>query len=341
MSEEKTQRQRDEAAMWLARMMRPDSARFRAAFEVWLASDERHGQVYERMCQRYAHSQILARSARYAGEKPLRPSPYWILPIGGGLAAAAVMLLALSHLPGIAGQQPASSIASLAARSPGARVVRLAARTGEIRSIRLSDGSRVTLDTGAILELAFDDRQRLLRLTRGRARFEVAHESRPFVVAAGSGAVIAHGTLFDVEIGDGGRVRVVLLRGAVDVRIGRASGSGAVRGLHVQQQAEFDPAGFVAAPIALPAPSPDWPTGVVDVDAMRLSDLLSRANSYATVPIELGGTELAGLKVSGRFQVDRPEILVQNLADLFDLTVDRSQPGKVILRKMSSSPKPS
>lgn len=342
MSEDETQRLRNEAAMWLARMMRPDSDRFRTAFEAWLASDERHEQVYTRLSRRYAHSKILGRSPAYGRETALRSSLAWIGGVAGGLAAAAIMLLTLSHIPGIAVRQPGSPAASLTAAGAGARGVRLASRTGEIRRMRLPDGSTVTLDTGTMVDIAFGARRRSLRLVRGRARFDVAHEPRPFIVAAGTGDVVARGTLFDVEIGNGGKVHVALLRGAVDVRAAQGGGiEGVVRHLHVQQQVVFDPAGFVAAPHVLSAPSPDWPTGIVDVDAIPLSDLLSRANGYTVIPIKLDQADLAGLKVSGRFQIDRPDLLVDNLADLFDLTIDRSQPGMIILRKMPSSPKPS
>lgn len=336
MSQDETQMLRDEAASWLARMMRPDSGRFRDEFETWLATDERHGQAYERLSRRFAHSQILVRSPVYGADGPVRPSLRWIWPVGGGLAAAAAMLLALSHIPGPLSQHPTSPVSRPLGMRADETALHIATRTGEIRSIRLPDGSQVTLDTGAVLNVAYDNRERLLRLVQGRARFDVAHEHRPFVVAAGEGAVVARGTLFDVEVGSGGKIHVALLRGAVDVRVNRMGDGVSVRHLHVSQQAEFDQAGFVAAPVVLPAQSLDWPTGLLDVDAMPLSDLLSRANSYAAIPIEASGQDLATLKVSGRFRIDQPDLLARNLADLFNLTIDSSQPGRVILKKIGS-----
>ena len=340
MSQDELQTLRDEAASWLARMMRPDAVRVREDFEAWLATDENHRQVYDRLSRRFAHSQILARSPVYGTDRGIRPRPRWILPVGAGLAAAAALLFTISHIPGSLSERARSSASSAGTLTAGDGALRIATRTGEIRRIRLPDGSQITLDTGAILNVAYDDQQRLLHLVRGRARFDVVHEHRPFVVAAGEGTVFARGTLFDVEVSDGGKIRVSLLRGVVDVRANRTAGP-VVRRLLVSQQAEYDQAGFVSVPVALPAQSLDWPSGLLDVDAMPLSGLLSRANSYATVPIEADGQDLAALKVSGRFRVDQPYLLAQNLADLFKLTIDRSRPDKIILRRALFRPGPS
>jgi transmembrane sensor len=210
----------------------------------------------------------------------------------------------------------------------------LTSPTAGIRTIRLADGSKVTLDAGTSLTVAYDQRRRVLTLIRGRARFEVAHEARPFVVAAGAGDITAHGTIFDVEITDGGRVQVALIRGAIGVRVrDKSTNAWALRELTPHQKTDFDPTGFITRVQPLAAMAKDWPTGVVDVDAMPLAELLRDANRYTTAPIEVAQPDLASLHVSGRFQVDRPDLLVQNLADLFDLTVDRSQKGRILLRK--------
>jgi transmembrane sensor len=341
-SQDETQRLRDEAASWLARMMRPDSSGFRPEFEAWLALDERHRAAYERLSKRFAHSQILARSPVYGATSKVSPGFRWIWPIGCGLAAAAAMLLALSNVLSPFGWRPApAAISSVSASAGGGGRQDFVSCTGEIRRLELPDGSRVALDTGAALEIAYDDRQRLLRLIRGRARFDVAHEARPFIVTAGKGAVVARGTLFDVEMSSAGKISVALLRGAVDVRVARAGDGVAVRHLHVNQQTEFDQTGFVTVSQTVPTQSLDWPTGLVDVEGMPLTDLLARANSYAALPIEVTGPDLGALKISGRFRVDQPDMFIQNLADLFDLTIDRSQPGKIILKKTLPEAKPS
>ena len=185
-----------------------------------------------------------------------------------------------------------------------------------------------------MLTVAFDDRRRSLKLTKGRARFEVAHEIRPFVVEAGTGEITAHGTIFDVEIKGAGRVQVALLRGAIAVRVHDIKTNAVVsRELIAHQRTDFDTTGFAAPAETIPLQAKDWPSGVIDVDAMPLSELLRQANRYAVTPIEVADSGLASLQVSGRFQINRPELLIQNLSDLFGLTVDRSGEGRVVLRK--------
>jgi transmembrane sensor len=60
----------------------------------------------------------------------------------------------------------------------------LSAPTGEARAFKLADGSTVTVEGGGSVEIRFGAAERRLDLTRGRARFKVFHEQRPFVVHA-------------------------------------------------------------------------------------------------------------------------------------------------------------
>jgi transmembrane sensor len=69
----------------------------------------------------------------------------------------------------------------------------------EWRSLPLNDGSLVSLGPRTQLRSQFGERQRLLRLARGEALFEVAKDaSRPFVVDAERAVVRATGTRFAV-----------------------------------------------------------------------------------------------------------------------------------------------
>ncbi len=82
----------------------------------------------------------------------------------------------------------------------------------------LPDGSRMTLDTDSEVDIAFAPERRNLRLVKGRAFFDVAHDAqRPFAVVADGREVEALGTRFDVRM-DPGQVRVVLVEGRVSVK---------------------------------------------------------------------------------------------------------------------------
>ncbi len=91
-------------------------------------------------------------------------------------------------------------------------------RVGERRVIVLEDESRVTLNTDTRIAVAFDKKDRVIRLERGEALFNVAHDAgRPFFVRADGGEVRAIGTRFMVRR-DGARLAVTLLEGKVAVR---------------------------------------------------------------------------------------------------------------------------
>src|SRR3546814_1494012 len=100
----------------------------------------------------------------------------------------------------------------------GGNSSQLQSKLGEIREVQLPDGSRVTLDTDRLVLTKFDRDMRDVRLVRGRARFNVEKDNRPFVVAAGTGTIPALGKSFDVGLARDERVTVPLFEGAVAVR---------------------------------------------------------------------------------------------------------------------------
>jgi transmembrane sensor len=269
------QRIRDEAAQWCARMMRSDADLHRARLDAWLQADDANRDAYERIMRRYNRAGVLAWSSRSrsSGRSPTRRWPVTIglgiAGVSGGLAAAAMMIMSLSSAMTSVFGTGSPSTGAEGARTAENATYRVGTRVGEIRSITLPDGSRVVLDTRAQLAVAFGADERHLTLRRGRARFEVAHETRPFVVAAGNGEITARGTIFDVEAGDRGWVQVTLLRGAVDVSVrDGAHGARVVKRLQVNQETTFNPAGFTVPVQPTRADIAEWPSGVLDVDAV-------------------------------------------------------------------------
>ncbi|HLB30026.1 MAG TPA: FecR domain-containing protein, partial [Gammaproteobacteria bacterium] len=79
----------------------------------------------------------------------------------------------------------------------------------------LADGSHVILNTDSLLETEFTADRRDLRLVKGEAHFQVAHDpQRPFLVHAGAGVVRAVGTAFSVHL-EGDEVEVSVTEGRV------------------------------------------------------------------------------------------------------------------------------
>src|SRR3546814_20916449 len=89
----------------------------------------------------------------------------------------------------------------------------------------LADGSKVTLNTATEIRVDYRARERIVRLVRGQALFDVAHApDRPFSVIVAGRKVTALGTIFEVRF-DKNRLKVTLLRGKVRIdeeRVGQA-----------------------------------------------------------------------------------------------------------------------
>src|SRR3546814_6714317 len=138
----------------------------------------------------------------------------WMVSIGVAALVGlfACGLFAVPSLPGDSGLN--TPPVEIVRKADG---IQYATRRGEIRTVKLSDGSKLTIDTETLVTIDFGQTARHLRLEHGRARFEVAHEARPFVVDAGEVVVIASGTVVEVSYLEDRRVKVQLLHGAVDV----------------------------------------------------------------------------------------------------------------------------
>jgi transmembrane sensor len=88
---------------------------------------------------------------------------------------------------------------------------------GEVRRIALADGSTMLLNTNSEANVHFANQRREIRLVRGEALFEVAHDKmRPFIVIASDTAVRAVGTVFTVRL-ETTRVDVTVTEGVVEV----------------------------------------------------------------------------------------------------------------------------
>ena len=197
---------------------------------------------------------------------------------------------------------------------------------------------RLRLKHGRAVEdySCFPDTQEVV--ASARARFVVAHEPRPFVVAAGGGSVLARGTIFDVTLRGHG-ASVALIEGLVDVRqpaSGTAAGSPLESGEVTRLTAGHGIAIGGGKGVVLQATAvvqPDWPSDLRDFRNVPLRDLLAEANRYADRPLVLTEPQLGDLRVSGIFRVREPARLAANLAELLDLSLMESPAGIALGRR--------
>lgn len=206
-----------------------------------------------------------------------------------------------------------------------------ATAVGEQRTIRLSDGSVVFLNARSRLEVKFSEEGRDLRLVAGEAIFKVAREAhRPFRVRTQDALVQALGTEFNVyRRNDGttvsvldGRVRVSsnsttqtedphhAAPRADGVSLGAGEEVRMAPGGKLQKRAEPD----VVATVA-------WRQRRLVFRAERLEDISREFSRYSPRTIELSDDVARNTRITGTFDVDDPDSLVQFLEELDGISV--------------------
>lgn len=206
------------------------------------------------------------------------------------------------------------------------RIAMLHTARGEVRTVRLPDGTTLRLDGATRLAVRYGAATRDVTLASGAAFFDVTHDpARPFTVSAGDGNVRVLGTAFDVDR-TAGRMDVAVYRGAV-----RLAGEDDAHGKMV-------PAGWrrhvvrghAGPPVRFDARIDDRHHDWLDVDGLRLADLVTILNRRAGPSILPPPVTLADLPISGRFRTDDPQSLLESLGLSYDFTVSKRQDALMI-----------
>lgn len=323
-SERDRERARREAADWFARLRAGGPAGARSDFEAWRAADPANAAAYDRLVQRWEQAALLRHTATGRARHLPERSPWFAFastrPAFASLAAALVLLVAITVL-----------VSRPEATGPTLHATRI----GEIRSVRLSDGTTVTLDTASSFALAFGSNERRVRLTRGRARFDVAKApGRPFVVETDAGVVIARGTVFDV-MSRGGRMDVLLLHGVVEVRAQRAAEARPSSFAARLRPGQMLAVGATVERDAKPEPAPpaqtEWVSGLLAFDGARLDEVLVDTNRYTQQKVRLAEPALGELRVTGAFRPAPANQLADRLATAFGLEATVVASGDIVL----------
>lgn len=309
-----------EAATWFARMRGPDAETQRPAFEAWLAQGAEKRGAYNRAAEIFAMGKLLAEAAPIPPRRPAKVRAATLVLCAVGAVAAGGWALMQTIPPP---NQPQQLVAGNAERRE-----MFATTVGETRAIRLPDGSMLALGSDSRIGIKFDQAGRRLRLLKGKARFKVAHEPRPFVVFAGGGSVTARGTIFDVTLTQAGRVDVRLFEGKIDVALPhQLRQTPVVRRLRPGDRIAFTvPATNAASPAPVAAV-------VHDYQGITVAALIAEANRGADRPIRLADPALGEKRVSGRFRIDDTALLAERLAALFDGKVEFGDKREILLTR--------
>ena len=333
MSESKTSTRSDvatEAADWYARLRAEniseiDAARFRA----WIAGDPARRREFDAIdtfwedLKSIGNSpEVLKTRAAIADRRARSDTPrfrerrsfLWV-------AAAAVLLVIGTSLWM---QQRSKDIYTT--------------DVGEQRTLPLVDGSVITLNTATKVRVHFSAHRRDVEMIAGQANFEVAKDaSRPFVVTAGSRAVRAVGTQFDVYKSDT-QVTVTLIEGRVAVTPASATetpgpipaASASQEGsaeiiLNAGEQLSYGPKLAAVARTTADLPRVEaWRARKLDFSDTPLNDAIAEANRYSTIQIVLEASDLNTARISGTFVAGKNESFVEGLQTYFHLDAERS-----------------
>lgn len=294
-----------------------------AGLQAWLAADMRHadahGQVLKAMAafddQDDAAELQALRQQRQVSAAPLggarrsssRPSRRaWM--IGAGALAAGLAGLAVLSRP-----EPARIYT---------------APTGGPAEFTLADGSRLSIEGGGAVAVRFGRHARNLELTRGQARFEVAHDqARPFSVTVGDQVVVATGTMFNIDRLSQ-RSIVSLLEGRVIIH--PVQGEGPTVALAPGEQAVLRPGSPPLRQTADVRSAAAWRTGRLIFDDTPLAEAVERVNRYGA-NLRVGDEALARLRVSGVFTSGDNAAFVDAITAYLPIAAQRDSDGRTAL----------
>ncbi|MBO9623968.1 MAG: FecR domain-containing protein [Sphingomonas sp.] len=316
---------REEALAWLARLRNSGAPQDHADFERWYMQSPRHADIYDAVLDSWERTGRAAHTpvgrAHRAGKSGLRSRGARL-----GLAAAAAAALVVVCLPLV--REPAS---------PSQYSVRLATLLGEVRTDTLPDGSLATLDTDSRVHIRFDSKTRRVALERGRARFAVARDTRPFIVEAAQGTVVAQESLIDIDL-RGDVMTVSLLRGTADVRPNRAAPpTSPVYPLQSGHRLVLGDASRAISPEPLRDAETRWPSGMLSFEDVPLGQVIAALNRYNARQVRLADATTGERRFTGTFKAKDPEGFARLVAAMFELTISRDGAANLELREATPS----
>lgn len=314
----------EEAMDWLLRLDEaPADAVLRDRHRAWLASDPLNALAWQQarkgwvMVGRTKPVTVPEWPAAPAGAAPERVVPFMArgrrAPVWIGIAAAACLMLAIA--PVLMQRFGEDYITS----------------TAETRQISLSDGSTVQLGPESSFSASLTAEGRTVRMSGGRAFFEVARdEARPFVVTAGDVSITVLGTAFDVRMND----EVV----SVGVRHGRVAVRQAEKPVDEQLAAGDQITvnrGTGAAVLELVPETAvgSWAEGQLSVLNTPVSEVVDEIRRYHRGWIIIADERLASERVTGLYNLQKPDQALKALIQPVGGTMHQVSPFLTILSK--------
>lgn len=327
----------DTAAYWVMRLNDNDLTHDdRQALHLWIDSDPRHGALLDSYARTWSLSRLSLKAGRKATEAADASLGRRRSLVLGSIAAACLVIAMTVFGPATRhGQADANVVAAKYETRPGLR-----------KTIALPDGSSATLAQSSVLDIRFEKDRRYLKLDRGIAEFDVAHDpKRPFDVVAGKHIVRAVGTRFRVALEPSGELAVrvtqgkviILDRGARPVEIAGLSAGQAVTINHdrlvfttMRNAGTDDGTHLVETP---PMRAGGRPQGGAPLTFHneRLDVIVAYLNRHSRPLIRIEGEGLGARRISGHYSGGDPTAFLEAVAESEQLELNESADQTLIL----------
>lgn len=219
-------------------------------------------------------------------------------------------------------------------------ISRYMTQIGEQKQIELSDGSKITLNTGTSILVEMTQTQRKIMLERGEAFFDVAKDpNRPFAVQLQQLTVTALGTKFNIKATPKEFV-LALVEGVValhsydepviaDAVFLPASGEGVIHDIQKQHRVKagtlvrykHKAAKLMSFTEAQINQFQSWRSGILRFDSVPLKTLIQELNRYSNKKILIEDVDVMSLKVYATVRVDRLDLALNDLEKTLPIDV--------------------
>jgi len=329
----------DEASIWLVRLDNGNlSEQAKKELKTWLIADKRHQVALKAMADIWNDmDEVLININDENSSKNISLWPMLKPVLKPLMLAASISFLTLFIWSAIPFNIQKNSYATL---------------IGQQLDATFDDGSIIHLNTNSLIETEFSDEKRIIKLIKGEALFEVAHDpNRPFIVYAGDRLVQAIGTKFVVHL-KSENIQVTVTEGKVKMsKVAfntKLSDIKALNNTAIRQDDIFIEKGEEVIAEKNQAPKlthfkPEnikrelsWLDGKLIFDNEKLFDVIEEINRYIDIEIVVKDPSLHDIRISGRFDLGDSEALIEAIELSFNIKSQRLDSNKILLTKKST-----
>ncbi|WP_206485794.1 FecR domain-containing protein [Thalassotalea sp. G2M2-11] len=326
----------DEASIWLVRLDDGNlSEASKKELKAWLAADKRHPAALKAMADIWDDMDEILNIVD--DKNTSKNISLW--PVLQPVLKPVMLAATISFLAIFIWLTPADSIQ----KSTYATLV------GQQMDTVFDDGSIVHLNTNSRIEAEYSDEKRIIKLVKGEALFEVAHDAeRPFIVYVGDRLVQAIGTKFVIHFA-AENIQVTVTDGKVKM-------SKVALNKQLADIKDLDPSAIEKDDVyiakgekvlvgsdkhpTLTQIKPElikrelsWLDGKLIFDNEELFDVIAEINRYFDITIVLKDPSLHNIRISGRFDLGDSDALIEALELSFNIKSQRLDANKVLLTK--------